>query len=292
MRRNFFAVLLFFVTVTAAAQTTLTGRFVGIADGDTITLLDAEKTQHKVRLAGIDAPERGQPGGYPSKESLVKLVCDRPVRVESNKQDRFGRIVGKVWVASPDSPCRGKPDCPLTLDADCPLTLDAGLAPITMGRAWRFRKYADEQSPEDRARYEFDEQEARVRKPWARSARSSSKPAKRAWQSVRENGGNPLLTTLPHVFDHQGELEDFRDTAALIGEMDVIVSVDTSVAHLSGALGKQTWVLLPYAPDWRWLCNRSDSPWYPSMTLFRKTSPKDWGQALAQVRARLAELVD
>ena len=134
----------------------LSGRVVAIADGDTITVLDARKTQHRIRLAGIDAPERGQPGGQRSKESLSALVYDQPVRVESNKRDRFDRIVGKVRVAFPDSPCRGKPDCPMTLDA--------GLAQITMGCAWWLRKYADEQSPEDRARYEFAEQEARAKK--------------------------------------------------------------------------------------------------------------------------------
>jgi len=140
----------------ADAQDALTGRVVGVADGDTVTVLDARRTQHRIRVAGIDAPERGQPGGQRSKESLSMLVYDQPVRVESNKRDRFGRIVGKVWVAPPDSPCRGRPDCPTTLDA--------GLSQITMGRAWWFRKYADEQSPEDRSRYEFAEAEARAKK--------------------------------------------------------------------------------------------------------------------------------
>ncbi len=134
----------------------LRGRVVGIADGDTITLLDTSKTQHKIRLAGIDAPERGQPGGHRSKESLSAFVYDQPVRVEWQKKDRYGRVVGKVLVASSDSPCRGKPDCPMTLDA--------GLAQITMGRAWWFRKYAKEQSPEDRQRYETAEREARAEK--------------------------------------------------------------------------------------------------------------------------------
>jgi endonuclease YncB( thermonuclease family) len=147
---------IFLVATTAAAQTNLAGRVVAIADGDTITVLDASRTQHRIRIAGIDAPERGQPGGQRSKESLSALVYNQPVRVESDKRDRFDRIVGKVWVASPDSPCRGKPDCPMTLDA--------GLAQITMGRAWWFRKYAAEQPPEDRARYEFAEREARAKK--------------------------------------------------------------------------------------------------------------------------------
>ena len=138
MTRALVAAILLAAT-PAAAQTTLTSRVVGVTDGDTITVLDASKTQHRIRLAGIDAPERGQPGGQRSKESLSALVYNQPVRVESSKRDRFDRVVGKVWVASPDSPCRGKPDCPTTLDA--------GLAQITMGRAWWFRKYADEQSP-------------------------------------------------------------------------------------------------------------------------------------------------
>lgn len=134
----------------------MVGRVVGTSDRDTITVLDASNTQHRVRIAGIDAPEHGQPGGQRSKESLSALVYDQPVRVESRKRDRFDRVVGKVWVASPDSSCRGKPDCPMTLDA--------GLAQITIGRAWWFRKYATEQSPEDRGRYEFAEQEASSRK--------------------------------------------------------------------------------------------------------------------------------
>jgi endonuclease YncB( thermonuclease family) len=146
----------FLLAGTGTAQTVVIGRVVGVADGDTITVLDADRTQHHVRLAGIDAPEKGQPGGHRSKESLSALVYDQPVRIESKKRDRFDRIIGKVWVASPDSPCRGTPDWPMTLDA--------GLAQITVGRAWWFRRYASEQSPEDRGRYEFAEREARARK--------------------------------------------------------------------------------------------------------------------------------
>lgn len=143
-----------FTAPTSADE--LRGRVVGITDGDTITVLDAGKTQHKIRLAGIDAPERGQPGGQRSKETLSRLVYDQPVRVESQKRDRYERIVGKVWVASPDSPCRGK--------SDCPMTLDAGLALIAIGRAWWLGTDVDGQSPEDRHRYESAEHEARAKK--------------------------------------------------------------------------------------------------------------------------------
>ncbi|MCX6954268.1 MAG: hypothetical protein NTV51_19120, partial [Verrucomicrobia bacterium] len=78
--------------------------------------------------------------------------------------------------------------------------------------------------------------------------------------------------------------------AAAIMAMDLVITVDTSVAHLAGALGKPVWVLLPFAPDWRWLLNRSDSPWYPTATLFRQTAPTDWVGPLADLAMRLKEL--
>jgi hypothetical protein len=66
------------------------------------------------------------------------------------------------------------------------------------------------------------------------------------------------------------------DTAALIAELDLVITVDTSIAHLAGALGQPAWVLLPFAPDWRWLLDREDSPWYPTLRLFRQSQPRDW----------------
>jgi tetratricopeptide (TPR) repeat protein len=83
------------------------------------------------------------------------------------------------------------------------------------------------------------------------------------------------------------ELEDFTDTAALVHLMDLVISVDTSVAHLAGALGKPTWVLLPFSPDWRWMLDRDDSPWYPSMRLFRQTRRGDWAGVLREVEKEL-----
>ncbi|MBC6479947.1 MAG: tetratricopeptide repeat protein [Hormoscilla sp. GM7CHS1pb] len=82
-------------------------------------------------------------------------------------------------------------------------------------------------------------------------------------------------------------LHDFADTAAVISQLDLVISVDTSVAHLAGALGKPVWVLLPFSPDWRWLLDRSDSPWYPTMRLFRQAKPGDWQTVFAQVKAAL-----
>ncbi|MBU3576347.1 tetratricopeptide repeat protein [Polynucleobacter sp. UK-Mo-2m-Kol15] len=79
------------------------------------------------------------------------------------------------------------------------------------------------------------------------------------------------------------ELRDFSDTAALIENVDLVVSTCTSIPHLSGALGKETWILLSYVPDWRWLLDRVDSPWYPSIKLYRQPSIGDWGSVLGKV---------
>jgi tetratricopeptide (TPR) repeat protein len=90
---------------------------------------------------------------------------------------------------------------------------------------------------------------------------------------------------------HFGEaLTDFSETAALCELMDLVISVDTSVAHLSGALGKTTWVLLPYVPDWRWLLDRDDSPWYSSASLYRQDTDRDWKSVFTRIRADLTRL--
>jgi len=96
------------------------------------------------------------------------------------------------------------------------------------------------------------------------------------------------LTAAPHIRHFGPELADFSDTAALCAHMDLLIAVDTSVAHLAGALGVPTWLLLPHLPDWRWLLDRSDSPWYPHMRLFRQAGAGDWGSVLQSVRDQLA----
>lgn len=99
-----------------------------------------------------------------------------------------------------------------------------------------------------------------------------------------------ILQTRPDILPLGAELQSFMDTAALSEQLDAIISVDTSVAHLTATLGRPTLVLLPYNPDWRWLLGRSDNPWYPgSVTVFRQTSPGDWASALAQLKAHLRE---
>ena len=79
------------------------------------------------------------------------------------------------------------------------------------------------------------------------------------------------------------------DLAAIISEMDLVITVDSTVAHLAGALGRPAWVLLPFVSDWRWLADREDSPWYPNLCLFRQESHGDWENTFARVRAALEE---
>ena len=132
------AVLL--LLTTAAHADTLTGRVVGISDGDTLTVLDATNTQHKIRLSGVDSPERGQPFGQVCKESLSDLAYGRTVAVESNKQDKYGRVIGKVLV-----------------DGE-----DANLEQVRRGCAWHYKKYQNEQVLDDRLAYHAAEESARA----------------------------------------------------------------------------------------------------------------------------------
>ena len=100
----------------------------------------------------------------------------------------------------------------------------------------------------------------------------------------------PALAAGPALAQFPAELADFRDTAALVDLMDIVVTVDTSIAHLAGALAKPVWLLLPFSPDWRWLLERADSPWYPTMRLWRQPRPGDWDAVLGEVEAGLRPL--
>ena len=138
---NLYAALVLALACTANAEI-VTGRVVGVADGDTITVLDADKVQHKIRLAGIDAPEKKQPFGNRSKESLSELTFDKTVAVETTKRDRYGRQVGKVLI-------NGR---------------DVNLVQVERGMAWFYRQYQREQSPNDRKLYEAAEDSAKAGK--------------------------------------------------------------------------------------------------------------------------------
>jgi tetratricopeptide (TPR) repeat protein len=110
-------------------------------------------------------------------------------------------------------------------------------------------------------------------------------------KDVRDADGKELECN-PGVLNFADDQRDFSDAAALCECMDVVISVDTSVAHLAGALGKRTWILLPFNPDWRWLLDRADSPWYPAVTLYRQRNRGDWNDVLEQVRADLIQLAN
>jgi|SRR5580765_146939 len=122
-----------------AGSQTLTGRVVRIADGDTVTVLDATATQHRIRLQGIDAPESHQAFGTQSKKSLSEMIFDRDVTVEYDKTDQYGRLVGKILLD-------GK---------------DVNLEQVKAGMAWHYKEYQREQTPEDRELYARAEDEAR-----------------------------------------------------------------------------------------------------------------------------------
>lgn len=110
-------------------------------------------------------------------------------------------------------------------------------------------------------------------------------------QNEVRDSDQPVLEVFRQIQQHQDELKDFTDTAALISELDLVITVDTAVAHLAGALGKPIWILLPFVPDWRWMNDRQDSPWYPSARLFRQAKQGDWKNVISNVRDELQKMV-
>jgi len=96
------------------------------------------------------------------------------------------------------------------------------------------------------------------------------------------------LTNFAAGSDLSAELVDFAETAAVVANLDLVIAVDTAIVHLTGALARPVWTLLPHVPDWRWLLERADSPWYPTMRLFRQERAGDWAGVVAQVAGELA----
>ncbi|MFY9287255.1 MAG: tetratricopeptide repeat protein [Alphaproteobacteria bacterium] len=104
-----------------------------------------------------------------------------------------------------------------------------------------------------------------------------------------KKGDAELLPTLP-LTNLAPQLKTFADAARFIDQLDLVITVDTATAHLAGGMGKKVWVLLPFAPDWRWLTDREDSPWYPSARLFRQDKLSDWDSVVSKVKAALLQL--
>jgi ADP-heptose:LPS heptosyltransferase len=90
--------------------------------------------------------------------------------------------------------------------------------------------------------------------------------------------------------DHGEEMRDFVDTAAIIANLDLVISIDSAAAHLAGAMGTSVWLMLPYSADWRWMNDREDCPWYPTMKLFRQSSTGDWPGVTQRVATALKTL--
>ena len=134
------SLLLALCLATCVHAVELRGKVVGVSDGDTVTILDAERRQYKVRLAGIDAPEKAQPFGQASKISLSDQIFGREVAVTWDKRDRYGRIIGKILVDH----------------------RDVCLEQIRHGMAWHYKQYAREQAPDDRGAYAEAEVAARA----------------------------------------------------------------------------------------------------------------------------------
>jgi tetratricopeptide (TPR) repeat protein len=107
--------------------------------------------------------------------------------------------------------------------------------------------------------------------------------------SLQKDPGADDLAQLGDVIDLDPMMTDFATTALLLNELDLVITIDTAVAHLAGTLGRPVWLLLPFAGEWRWLENRSDSPWYPTMRLFRQARPGDWAGVIAEVAAALRQ---
>jgi hypothetical protein len=109
--------------------------------------------------------------------------------------------------------------------------------------------------------------------------------------SLQKGPGQEHLTQLPadlQVHDLAPSLHDYGDTALALAQLDLVLTVDTSVAHLAGALGKPVWLLLSYVPDWRWMLTGETTPWYPTMRLFRQTQQGDWAAVLGRIAQALA----
>jgi hypothetical protein len=112
--------------------------------------------------------------------------------------------------------------------------------------------------------------------------------------SLQVSEGTEPLPALPGaraIIDHTPHLADFADTAALISELDLVITADTAVAHLAGALGRPVWTLVSFAPDWRWGVDGEETPWYPTMRLFRQTALGDWPTVIERVAAELERAI-
>jgi len=238
---------------------------------------------------------------------FAKVLNARGASVVMSVQQPLYRLLAQL---SPDARVVGEGEVPSAFDYHCPLMS----LPLALGTSL-------ENIP---AREPYLFADASLRETWSARLPAKAKPRVGiAWRGGAKHKNDrqrsidlatcaPLLSADVHWISLQTELrdsdadafaqlhhiercgeqlQDFADTAALIDLLDLVIAVDTSVAHLAGAMGKPVWILLPYHADWRWLLDRSDSPWYPTARLFRQDSARSWGSVMADVRGALDEFV-
>lgn len=160
------SILIIFLTCAVSASRAYEARVVGVSDGDTVTVLDANKVQHKIRLAGIDAPEKAQDFSNRAKEHLSDLVFGKTVSIPDGKFDKYGRTVSRIIVNG----------------------TDAGLEQVKAGMAWHYKKYEVEQTPADRANYSAAELKARAAKLGLWAQGTPVRP-----QDFRHGGETPTM---------------------------------------------------------------------------------------------------
>jgi tetratricopeptide (TPR) repeat protein len=234
----------------------------------------------------------------------VPLLARTGAKVVLEVQPQLAALLGRLEGA-PGVVARGEPLPPF--DVHCPLgslPLALKAEPATIPAEGSYLRADDARIAKWRPRIEALER-PRVALAWAGSAqhindRNRSIALSRLaplWSAasprfigiqreLRDEDAN-LLAREPRVMQIGAELDDFTDTAAVIALVDLVVSVDTSVAHLAGAMGRPVWILLPFSPDWRWTLAGESSPWYPTARLFRQPSMADWDSVIERVRREL-----
>jgi len=233
---------------------------------------------------------------------LARTGAKVVLEVQSQLAALLGRLEGAAGVAA-----RGGPLPPF--DVHCPLgslPLALKTEPATIPAGGPYLSADDARIAKWRARIEALER-PRVALAWAGNAqhitdRNRSIALSRLaplWSAAsprfigiqRELRGEDADLREPRVMQIGAELDDFADTAAVIALVDLVVSVDTSVAHLAGAMGRPVWILLPFSPDWRWTLAGESSPWYPTARLFRQPALGDWDSVIERVRRELDRFV-
>lgn len=232
-----------------------------------------------------------------------KLLRARGARVVMSVQQPLYRLLGQM---SPDVEVIKHDETPAAFDCHCPLMslpLALGTTLENIPSASRYIR-ADERLRKEWAVRLPPPTKPRIGVVWNGSAKhkndlnrsmdlatiASLFSTDAHWISLQKelrDGEAALLRQLDRFVHYSDALSDFSDTAALIASLDLIISVDTSVAHLAGAMGQPVWILLPYNSDWRWLTHRDDSPWYPTARLFRRGDARSWDGVIARVHAAL-----